>query len=277
LDSTGTQSTNTGSVRLQSTQIWGSLVSSTSDSLVMDLNYINGWPASIYNFAGNGATTPSPASFDVSTVYVPAPAVPSGVVAGDPLWINGVFSPFGSAPPDFEAFAVNSEASVQVAGTTPGTQGTETCGVGSQVCVPASMQVLWSTSGGTTTPFVGFESGTGFSVDLTNPHLVSAVIRIGPESIALSSLPASPQIVPTTLGVTSTFAPRYTVGNPTTSSTTETVTGTTSLYVYSDFASFINQTNMLMSAADPAVQFEARGLFNRAANTFTATTLNLVL
>ena len=208
---------------------------------------------------------------------MPAPAIPSGAVAGNPLWINGVFAPCGTAPPDFLAFAVNSEASVQVAGTTPGTEGTETCGIGSQVCVPASLQVLWATAGGTTTPFVGFESGTGFSVDLTDPHLVSAAIRIGPESIALSTLPASPQIVPTTLAVTSTFAPRYTVGNPVTSSTTETVTGTTSLYVFSDFSSFINQTNILMSATNTAVQFEARGVFNRAANTFTATTLNLVL
>jgi hypothetical protein len=137
--------------------------------------------------------------------------------------------------------------------------------------------VLRTTTGGTTTPFVDFESGTGFSVDLTNPHLVSAVIRIGPQSIALSSLPASPQVVPTTLAVTSTFAPRYTVGNPTTSSTTETTTGTTSLYVFSDFSSFINQTNILMSASDPAIQFEARGVFNPTTNTFTATTMNLVL
>jgi hypothetical protein len=276
LDATGTTSTNTGSVRLQSTQLWGPLVSSSSDSLVMDLQTINGWPVSIYNFAGNGVPTPSASSFDVGTVNVPAPALPSGVVAGDPLWINGVFSPFGSAPPDFLAFAVNSQASVQVAGTTPGTEGTQTCGVGSQVCVPASMQALWTNSGGTDTPFVGF-GDAGFSIDLTNPHLSSAVIRIGPQSIALSSLPASPQIVPTTLGVTSTFAPRFTVGNPTTASTTSTVTASTFLDVYSDYASFVSATSTLMSATNPAVQFEARGVFNPTANTFTATSINLVL
>jgi hypothetical protein len=275
LDATGTTSTNTGSVRLQSTQLWGPLVSSSSDSLVMDLQAINGWPVSIYNFAGNGVPTPSAASFDVGTVYVPAPAVPSGVVAGDPLWINGVFGPFGSAPPDFLAFAVNSQASVQVAGTTPGTEGTQTCGIGSQVCVPASLQVQWADTG-TGVPFTGF-SDAGFSIDLTNPRLSSAVIRIGPQSIALSSLPASPQIVPTTLAVTSTFAPRFTVGNPTTASTTSTITASTFLDVYSDYASFVSKTNTLLSDADPAVQFEARGVFNPTANTFTATSINLVL
>ena len=275
MDSTGTTATNTGSVRLQSTQLWGPLVSSTNDSLVMDLQAINGWPVSLYNFSGNGVPTPSASSFDVSTVDVPAPAVPSGVVAGDPLWINGVFGPFGSAPPDFLAFAVNSQASVQVAGTTPGSEGTQTCGVGSQVCVPASLQVVWA-DGGTGVPFTGF-GDTGFSINLTNPRLSSAVIRIGPQSIALSSLPASVQIVPTTLAVTSTFAPRFTVGNPTTASTTATITASTFLDVYSDYASFVSQTNTLLSDANPAVQFEARGVFNSTANTFTATSINLVL
>ena len=275
MDSTGTTATNTGSVRLQSTQLWGPLVSSTNDSLVMDLQAINGWPVSLYNFSGNGVPTPSASSFDVSTVDVPAPAVPSGVVAGDPLWINGVFGPFGSAPPDFLAFAVNSQASVQVAGTTPGSEGTQTCGVGSQVCVPASLQVVWA-DGGTGVPFTGF-GDTGFSINLTNPRLSSAVIRIGPQSIPFSSLPASPQIVPTTLAVTSTFAPRFTVGNPTTASTTATITASTFLDVYSDYASFVSQTNTLLSDANPAVQFEARGVFNSTANTFTATSINLVL
>lgn len=285
LDSTGTSATNTGSVRLQSTQLWGPLVSSTTGSLVMNLQTINDWPVSAYDFAGNGATTaqnPVPATFSVDTAAVPAPAIPPGVAAGDPLWINGIFSPFGTAPPDFEAFAVNSEASVQLAGPTPATAGSQTCGIGSQVCVPASLRVLWSNSPGTTTPFVGLNAATGFSIDLSNTQLQSAIIRIGPESIALSTLPGSPQIVPTTLPVTSTFSPRYTVGNPTTASsstttTTAATTPTTSLYVYSDFSSFVNQTNTIVSAANPAIQFEARGVFNRTANTFTATSINLVL
>jgi hypothetical protein len=283
LNSTGAE-TYTGSVRLQSTQLYGSFIGAITGGLTMDLEAIDGWPVSIYNFAGNGATTPSPADFSVSTAAVPAPAIPGGVVAGDPLFVNGIVTPFGSAPPDFDAFAVNSEASIQVAGPTPETNGTETCGIGSQICVPASLQVLWSTTG-TTSPFVGFDAGTTFSINLSNNQLVSAVIRIGPESIDLSSLPAGLQIGPTSLAATSTFAPRYTVGNPTTSSTITTTSSTTStttdattsLYAYSSFDSFVDQTNVLMNTANPALQFEARGVFNRAANTFTATTLNLVL
>ena len=48
-------STNTGSVRLQSTELWGSLVSSAAGSLVLNLQTIDDWPVSDYNFAGNGA------------------------------------------------------------------------------------------------------------------------------------------------------------------------------------------------------------------------------
>jgi hypothetical protein len=129
LDATGTSATNTGSVRLQSTELWGPLVSSTSGGLVMNVQTINNWPVSNYDFSGNGANaaeTPSPASFSVNTAAVPAPAIPAGVVAGDPLWVDGLVAPFGSAPPDFNAYTVNAEASV-----------------------PASLQVLWVNSGTT--------------------------------------------------------------------------------------------------------------------------------
>ncbi len=282
LDATGNSSTNTGSVRIMSSQLFGSLVSSATGGVVMNVANINGWPVSVYDFAGNGATLPSPTAFAVDTGSL---TLPAGVAAGDPLWINGLVSPFGSAPPDFNATAVNSEASVQVAGgagTTPApgnssAPGTQGCGMGSQVCVPASLRVLWSTKPGTILPFIGL-SDTGFTIDLTNAQLISAVVRIGPESIPLTSLPASPQIVPTTLPITTTFAPQYAVGNPTTASVTPTVTTqTTALDMYSSFPSFVAEVKSTMTTASPAVQFEARGVFNRSTNVFTATTVNLVL
>jgi hypothetical protein len=285
LDATGNSSTNTGSVRIMSSQLWGTLVSSATGGVVMNVENINGWPASVYTFAGNGATsaqTPSAAAFAVNTGSL---ALPAGVAAGDPLWVNGLLSPFGSAPPDFNATAVNSEASVQVAGgagTTPApgnssAPGTLGCGVGSSVCVPASLQVSW-TATGTTAPFTGL-SDNGFSINLSNAQLVSAVVRIGPESIPLASLPASPTIAPNTAQpITTTYAPQYTVGNPTTATVTPTVvTSTTALNVYSSFASFVAEVNSTMTAASPAVQFEARGVYDRSSNTFTATTVNLVL
>src|SRR5258707_13430853 len=60
LDATGASSTNTGSVRLLSTQLFGSLVSSTPGSLVLNLQTIQNWPVSNYNFTGNGAGAVTP-------------------------------------------------------------------------------------------------------------------------------------------------------------------------------------------------------------------------
>ena len=306
LDATGTSSTNTGSVRIQSTQVWGPVVSTAADSVVLNLQSINDWPASIFNFAGTGASTAqnaSAANYEVNTTGL---TVPAGTVAGDALWIEGVISPFGSAPPDFLASAVNNEAGVQVVDTpvvyvpatpvTPPTAGTLTCGAGNLVCVPASMQVYWAA--GTSTPFATF-TGTGsgsMTIDLSNTKLTSAIIRIGPESVALSTLAATPSIVPVpspptgtpgaagTAGLPAVFLPQYSVGNPVTSSlitttapTSATTAQTTSLYVYNTFASFVTQVNSLMTTADPALQFEATGFFNRATNTFNATSINLVL
>jgi hypothetical protein len=291
LDATGTSSTNTGSVRLQSTQLWGPLVSSAAGGLVMNLQTINDWPVTDYDFAGNGATTaqnPVPASFSVSTVGVPAPAIPSGESAGDPLWVNGIVSPFGSAPPDFDAFAVNSQASIQVAGSPAAAAGIQTCGVGSQVCVPASLQVIWNATPAAIAPFVGF-SDAGFSINLTNASYNSGVIRIGPQSIDLKSLPASPQVVPTTLPVTNIFAPRYCVGNPVTSSasttttttagtsTTSTSTQTTAISVFSSYADFVTKTASSITATNPVLQLQATGVYNQSTNTFTATSIDLVL
>ena len=81
LDAAGTSSTNTGSVRLVSTQLWGSLVSSAPGSAVLDLQTIDNWPVSNYNFTGNGAGAVTPASYAVNTGSL---AIPAGTAAGGP-------------------------------------------------------------------------------------------------------------------------------------------------------------------------------------------------
>jgi len=291
VDATGTSSTNTGSVRLQptQTQLWGSLVSSATGSLVLDLQTINDWPVSVFNFAGTGvsaAQNAAPADYAVDTGTL---ALPAGALVGDPLWINGVMSAFGSAPPDFNATAVNTEASVQVAG------GTTTCGQGNFVCVPATLHVFWSGIG-TTAPFSSF-TNSGLTIDLTNADYTSGVIRIGPESIDLTSLPASPTITPLppgptgtpgaigTAGLAAVFLPLFSVGNPTTSSATTTTpttgsvvtTPTTALGMYNTYADFVTQVNATLNSSQPAQQFVATGFYNRTLNTFTAFKIDLVL
>ena len=276
LDATGTSSTNTGSVRLQTTEFWGSLVSSAAGSLVMNLNTINDWPVSGYDFTGNGASAadnPSPTAFSVNTAGL---TLPLGTAAGDPVWVNGFLTRFGSAPPDLDADAANNQLSVQTAGGQAGgaastAPGVETCGVGSQVCNPGSLQVIWTSPPGTVAPFVTVSSA-GFTIDLKQAEFLSGVIRIGPQSIDLTSVPAV-TVVPTTLPVTSTFTPRYAFGDPG-------VTGATTapnISVYSSFSDFIAALTPAITAANPVKQLEARGVYDAATHTFVATSVNFVL
>ena len=246
LDATGSSSTNTGSVRIQSTEVYGSLVSTGSSSLVMNVATIENWPVSVFNFAGNGVTA---AQNTVPTGYVVnigAAAVPAAA-AGDPLWVDGFTAPFGAAPPDFNAFAINAEASV-----------------------PASLQVAW-TSAGTVTPFATLSS-TGLTVDLANANYSSGVIRIGSESIDLRSLPNSPQIVPAVsptppAGLPAVYLPLFAVGNPAAS---------TGISVFNSFATYASNLSTAIVAATPAVTLVASGLYNRTSNTFTASSIDVV-
>lgn len=279
LDSTGAQATNTGSVRLQPTEIWGTVSSSAADAVTLDVQTINDYPVSNFTFTGNGAATPTPSAFVVDTTLT---GLPAGVVAGDPLWVTGYATPFGTAPPDFTAFSANDQSSVQMAGAAvgggiPTTAGSGICGFGSQVCRPAVMSAVWAQSAMVTAPFTSV-TGNGFTIDPT--QLSQGTIRIGPESIDLtSSSVVSPLIVATSLPATSTFAPRFMVGNPATATITATVTPTTETQfdTYSDLPDFVNALQTQLTSSTPALQMTARGIYNPATNTFTATAIDFVL
>jgi hypothetical protein len=249
LDAAGTSSTYPGSVRLVSTELWGSLVSSAQGSAVLNLKTIENWPVSVYNFTGNGATAVNPASYAVNTGSL---AIPAGVVAGSPLWIDGVTTPFGSAPPDFTAFTINAEVSV-----------------------PATLQVDW-TSAGTTAPFATL-TNAGLTIDLNNANYSAGVIRIGSESIDLKTggLAASPLIVPqtppaATPGTPAVFLPLFAIGSLTTTA------GTTAITTTNTFSTFVTQLPTAIVAASPALHFVANGTYNRSSNTFTASSIDVV-
>jgi hypothetical protein len=289
LDATGTSATNTGSVRLISTQLYGSLTSTATGSLTMNLSAIDGWPVSTYTFTGNGtsaAADPLASAFVVDTGSL---ALPTDLAAASPVFVNGLVTAFGSAPPDFTATAVNSLASVQLAGGTLTPAGTQSCGLGSQVCQPASLRVLYTYPSGTAAPFATL-STTSLTLDKTNAALVSAVVTIGPLTIDLTTLPTNLTLMPTTLPVvtptTTTsstqptpFGPQYSIGNPVASTITETVTtASATLHVYSSFPSFVTDGyNGLASATNPVLQLTARGVYDSTTNTFTATGINVVL
>jgi hypothetical protein len=177
-------------------------------------------------------------------------AIPTGLTAGvDQLWIDGVTAPFGSAPPDFNGFAINTELSV-----------------------PASLRVDW-TSAGTATPFATL-TGTGLTIDLNNANYSAGVIRIGSESIDLKTLTTTPNIVPAATpaatGLPDVFLPLFSIGGSTATA------GTTGVVVFNSFSSFATQLPLSIVAATPAMRFVATGVYNRGSNTFTASSIDVV-
>ena len=250
VDSTGS-TTNTGSVRLQSTELFGSLISEASGSLQLNLQAIENYPASVYDFAGNGASAaqdPVAADFTVNTGALTLPTQ----APGDPVWVDGYLAPFGTAPPDFTAYSVLAEPSV-----------------------PATLAVLW-TGTGTTAPFAT-ATDSGLTIDLTNAAFASGQLRIGAETVDVTTLSATPNIVPAVAAPDPTtglplFEPRFSVG-------AGAVTGVTTTPVasFNGFAAFVAELNTTFTAPTPATQFVARGTYDRASNTFTASSIDVVL
>jgi hypothetical protein len=248
IDATGS-STDTGSVRIQSTDLFGPLVSAAAGSAVLNLQTIETWPVSIYNFAGNGvsaAQDPIPSNFIVNTGALTLPPANPG----DPFFVAGVVTPFGSAPPDFTALAVNAESTV-----------------------PATIAITYA-AGGTAAPFSVLTS-TGLTIDLSNAALATEQMRIGGETVDLKTLSASPSIVPAAAAPAANglplFSPVFTVGAGSSSSVPTTVQS------FNGFAAFVTQLGTTFATPTPATQVVARGLFDRASNTFTASSIDVVL
>jgi hypothetical protein len=250
VDSTGS-SVDTGSVRLQSTELFGTLNSTASGSLQLNVQNIGNYPVSVYNFAGNGvsaAQDPLAASFAVNTSGLTLPTA----APGDPLWIDGYVAPFGTAPPAFTAFSVLAEPSV-----------------------PATLAVIW-TGTGTAAPFATL-TPTGLTIDLTNAAFGSGQLRVGADSINITTLSATPNIVPAVAVPAATtglplFNPRFSVGPGANAETT-----TNPITSFITFAAFVTQLNTTFATPTPATQFVARGMYDNASNTFTASSIDVVL
>jgi hypothetical protein len=261
LDATGTSSTNTGSVRIQSTQIFGSLVANAAGSLTMNMTGFNQYPASSYNFAGTGTSAATNAVAANYVVNTDAVTVPSDLTVGGPVWVDGVVTPFGSAPPDFSALDVEDEVSE-----------------------PATLLFTYLVPG-TASAFLTLTDGA-FQLDLSNNQLIGAHIRIGQEDIDLTAQPGGtpliePQIVPPapppitvpTSGITTaqlppTFLPLFCVGST-----------ALNISCFNSFTTFTTTLQKDFTGATPSAMFaiDARGSYNRATNIFTAASINVVL
>ncbi len=224
-----------GEIRVQSTRLWGRLNSATPGSLQLGLTAIGPFEVPAFDFTGTGlagGSDATPASYVVNTGTIDQSATP----ADTQLAIDGLVTPFGTAPPDFTASAVAASPTVD-----------------------SLLQVEWPA--GTGAPFSTL-AASGLSVNLGNTALTLAEIDTGPFSLPLSSLSASPLIVPDPTNGTNFSAGSGAAGI---------------LNTFTSFAGFVTEANSEITGGKITMRkLVAVGHYDAASNTFIAKRINLV-
>lgn len=164
-----------GHVRLEVSDLAGTVVSVGDAGIVVDVRALNGRDVALYDFAGTGATADDdadPANYEISTGVLDL----TGIAAGDAIKVRGFVTAFGAAPPDFEARTVVEPA----------------------LTVDGAALLLMSWDPATATPFSA-SGADGVTLDLTGAgaqhHLVQRWL-----STDLTLLGTDPKIVPPDTG-----------------------------------------------------------------------------
>ena len=226
-----------GRLRLAPTHVWGTVVAGGVGTGTLNLQSIGEWPAGAFNFAGTGpsaAQDAAPASYAIS-----AGSIDLTTLQGAPVAADGIVSAFGAAPPDFKATAVTAVKTVD-----------------------SRLSADWGASG-TVIPLTAVSSAS-VAVNLADPNLgtVHSLVA-GGFSTDLTTLPASPTIVPATTGPgRASFA----IGS-----------AAVGVSVYSKFADFVAKLNATSTAGKAALRVIATGQYDPASNTLTASTISVVL
>lgn len=165
---------NPGEVRLGVTRLRGTLVSTGSGSLTMDLLSIDHRPVSLFDFAGTGASSAldaNPQDYVVATGALPL----AGLANGDPLRVSGFITPYGSAPPDFDAVSVADYANGR-----------------------AVLFLGWLPAG-TASAFTSLND-SAIVPNLSSSPAIDVLVR-GEVAVDLTSLPVAPSVDPAATGV----------------------------------------------------------------------------
>ena len=174
-DATGnpTLDATSGTAVLLPTRIIGTLSAPVSNGVAtVALQAIDGQDPATFNFTGTGATSAQDAVASAYTVAIPQALSTGGLSAGVPVGFVGTVTPFGAAPPDFDAVTI-----VDLANTA------------------AQLHIEWPDPG-QTAPFA-----TLTNAQLTiAPSLLAAAdefeLSIGPEQVAVSALTSGITVVP---------------------------------------------------------------------------------
>jgi hypothetical protein len=166
-----------GRVRMNPTPIYGFVNQASTGALTLQLDSIAGRKVSAFDFAGTGAAPAQdadPANYEVATGALDV----SGLSIGEPTKVIGFPTPFGLAPPDFDARTFVDFPRL-----------------------PALLSLSWG-DGGTTAPF-STQEPTSLVLNLANTAIGRLhFLTMGPRVLDLRTLPASPAIVPPADGPT---------------------------------------------------------------------------
>ncbi|MDB6043208.1 MAG: hypothetical protein JWM63_1759 [Gammaproteobacteria bacterium] len=225
-------------VRLQPTTLWGSVNSVAAGSLSASLLSLDNLEATQFSFAGTGTSgmDATAATYAVNTGSIDLSSLaPPALVK-----IDGFASPFGSAPPDFNATAVT-------AGTSADSQ----------------LIVEWN-NGGTTAPFTS-QSATGIVIDTGNGNLAGTyhVIRTGPTAVDILTKPGM-VITTTNPNFVNQSAIVLGVGNVATGMST-----------FNSAAAFSTQLQTTLNGTTRVNKLVAVGRYDSSSNTFNASSIDI--
>jgi hypothetical protein len=165
-----------GRVRMHPTPAYGFVKQASPGALTLQLDSIAGRKVSAFDFAGTGTSSAQDA--DPANYEVAGALDFSGMSTGEPTKVIGFPTPFGMAPPDFDARTLVDFPRL-----------------------PALLSLSWGAAG-TTAPF-STQEPTSLVLDLTNPSIGRLhFLTIGPRVLDLTTLPVSPSIVPPSEGPT---------------------------------------------------------------------------
>jgi len=230
-----------GQVRLGQTRLWGTLNSASSASASLDLLTIGGFPPSAFDFAGTGTPPATPSAYQLNTGALNESTVAPGTL----LAVDGVVSPFGSAPPDFTAAAITPGSSMQ-----------------------QQLVFEWANGAAANSPFSSL-THTGFVVDVRNVDLSSIrYIRTGAATLDINSLPGGKSPLITTVGADQSEL-QLAVGSS---------ADAAGVSVFSSPVEFYTAIAKALSGGTNRVyRLVAYGQYNSSTNTFVASTIYVAL
>ncbi len=226
-----------GYLRLTSTPLWGALnAGAQGSSASFNLLSLGDYEPNVFNFTGTGQVgmDATPTAYIVNTTTA-GPAL-AGAPAGTLARAEGYVTPFGTAPPDFDATAV--------------TLGT---------AVDQILVVDWI-NGGSKAAFANITTGE-VVLNLSDPNLGSShAVLTGPTSIDLTNPGGNVTIVPDT-----TTHDILAYGSP-----------ASNMSIFNSFAPFATGLDGLVNSGKPVQKVVAVGHYNETNRIFTAHRVDFV-